>query len=491
MISVQDLYYSYGKEPIFSGAGFYLGKNQKAGLVGANGSGKSTLFKLITGEEIPDEGKVEIGAKFLLVPQEIKRDPEMDAAKTIREYLIPPSFAKATAGKEDYELLRIMSKLELAQFNLDTNPTILSGGQKTKLAIIRALVQEPEILLLDEPTNFLDIAGKEWVMNFLARYPYTLMIVSHDLQLLDSKIDKILEINPQTKKIDEYTGNYSSYLKLKTEKDELLIRQINVQQRHIAQMKKGWLKISHVKSGKGIRQKLQLEKRIALMKEKLPLMPPEAKRIKVKLPDPNWIGEMPIIAEHLFKSYGSKKVLTDVNFNIKRGERMALVGPNGAGKSTLIKILLGKLEPDGGEILTNDKLSIGYYSQEFETFDFDKSLYMTLKDASGLPEGIIRAQLGRFLFSGEKAFQKVGSLSGGEKTRLSIAILLCQKHNLLILDEPTTYLDVLSQRLILEALKTYKGAMIIVSHTPEFIEELKPSRKFFLPENRTELCSYI
>lgn len=482
MISVKDLQYSYGKEPIYNGASFYVGKNEKVGLVGANGSGKSTIFKLITGEEMPDDGSVKVDGKVLLVPQEVKHDPEMEKAKTIRDYLDPNNI------KEDYELLRITSKLELAQFGLDTPPTGMSGGQRTKLAIARALVVEPEILLLDEPTNFLDTAGKEWVMNFLGRYPKTLLIVSHDLNLLDAKIDKILEVNLQTKKIDEYAGNYSAYVKLKSEKEGLLVRQIHVQEQHIKRMEKGLIKMAHVKSEKGVRQRLQLEKRLEQMQESLPAMPMEAKRIKIKLPDPAWVGEIPIMAEHLYKSYGTKKVLTDVSFDIKRGERIALIGANGAGKSTLIKILMDMATPDNGEVVRDDKLKIGYYSQEFENFDFDKNLMETVKEKSGEPEQIIRAQLGRFLFTGDRAIQKVGSLSGGEKTRLSIALLLVQNFNLLILDEPTTYLDVLSQRLILEALKLYKGAMIIVSHTPEFIEELKPSRKFYLPENKIELC---
>jgi len=488
MISVKDLFYAYGKEPIFSGGEFFLGKGQKAGLVGANGAGKSTLFKLLTGEEYPDDGKVLVDGNVLLVPQEVKRDPEMESAKTIREYLTKPTHSgKSRVLKEDYELLRIISKLELGRFRLDSPPPHLSGGQKTKLAIARALVQEPDVLLLDEPTNFLDTEGKKWVMNFLGRYPNTLMVVSHDLNLLDSKIDKILEINTQTKKIDEYAGNYSDYLKLKGEKEELLVRQIHVQERHIAQMKKGWLKMSHVKSEKGIRQKLQLERRIEKMEESLPQMPQEAKKFKVKLPEPTWVGELPIIGENLYKAFGSKKVLVNVSFDTKRGERMALMGPNGAGKSTLIKILMGDLMPDEGEVLRDEKLNIGYYSQEFETFDFNKTLFQTMQDVCGLPEGVIRSQLGRFMFSGDRAFQKVGSLSGGEKTRLSIALLLVQRFNLLILDEPTTYLDVLSQRLILEALKSYQGAMLIVSHTPEFIEELKPNRKFLLPENKMVL----
>lgn len=481
MILVKDLLFSYGREPIFLNASFFIGKNQKVGIVGANGSGKSTLFKLITGEDQPDSGQIKVDGKALLVPQEIKYDPEMEKSNTIREYLDPRH------QKEDYELNRVISKLELSQFDLNTQPLNLSGGQKTKLAIARGLIMEPDILLLDEPTNFLDTAGKQWVMNFLGHYPHTLIIVSHDLNLLDTKIDKILEINLNTKKIDEYTGNYSDYVELKTNKDELLVRQIHVQERHIAQMKKGWLKMSHVKSEKGVRQRLQLEKRIEQMADSLPAMPFEAKKIKVKLPPPSWIGEIPIMAENISKKYGNKVVLQDVSFDIKRGERIALMGPNGAGKSTLIKILMGRVTADEGQIIYDDKINIGYYSQEFETFDFNKNLLETVRTKCQLPEEQIRSQLGRFLFSGDRIFQKVASLSGGEKTRLSIALLLVQKFNLLILDEPTTYLDVLSQRLILEALKLYQGAMIVVSHTPEFINELKPSRKFFLPENKWQL----
>jgi len=478
MISGKNLSYSYGKEPIFKGTSFFVAKNSKVGLVGANGSGKSTLFKLIIGEEYPDEGKIETSGQIISVPQEVKRDEKMEKAETIHDYLDPKNV------KEDYELLKIISRLELAHLSLDDAPQFLSGGQKTKLAIARALIFEPDILLLDEPTNFLDTEGKKWVMNFLSKYAKTLIIISHDLNLLDKNITKILEVNTQSKQIEEYTGNYTDYLRLKGDKDALLVRQIHVQERHIVQMKKGWLKISHVKSEKGVRQRINLEKRIEKMENNLPDMPMEAKKIKMQLPEPSWVGEVPLIAEGLSKSFGNKKVLNEVNFDIKRGERIALVGQNGAGKSTLIKLLMETLTADSGEIVKDDKLKIGYYSQEFEVFDFDKTLIETVREKCEMGEEALRSLMGRFLFPGEKVFQKIGSLSGGEKTRLSIATLLAKNYNMLILDEPTTYLDVLSQRLILEALKSYKGAMIIVSHTPEFIEELKPSRKFLLPENK-------
>jgi len=484
MISVKNLSFTFGPTPLFKDTSFFIAKGNKIGLVGANGSGKSTLFKLITGDEFPDEGKVEVSGSFISVPQEVKRDESMEKASSLRDYLDPKN------DKEDYELSRIVSNLELGRLSLDSSPRDLSGGQKTKLAIARALVAKPDILLLDEPTNFLDTAGKAWVMNFLGRYPNTLIVISHDLALLDKDIDKILEVDLQSKKIVEYSGNYSSYLKLKEEKDALLVRQIHVQEQHIKRMKKGWLKTSHVKSSKGVRQRLQLEKRIEKMEETLPDMPLEAKKIKITLPPLSWVGELPIMAENISKSYGSKKVLDSVSFDIRRGECIALLGKNGAGKSTLIKIFMEMISPDSGELVKDDKLKVGYYSQEFETFDFDKTLYDTVKEKCHLPEGPLRSLLGKFLFTGDKVFQKVGTLSGGEKTRLSIATLLSQDFNLLILDEPTTYLDVLSQRLILEALKSYKGAMLLVSHTPEFVEELKPSRKFYLPENKMQLCYY-
>ena len=482
MITVKNLHYGYGKQVLFNGASFFVAKNSKVGLVGANGAGKSTLFKLITGEEHPDDGKIEVGGRIMSVPQEVKHDETMEKATSIRNYLDPKDL------KEDYEIMRIISKLELAHLSLDSSPKNLSGGQKTKLAISRALISEPDILFLDEPTNFLDTAGKEWVMSFLGRYPKTVVVISHDLALLDKDITKILEVNLQSRQIDEYNGNYTTYVKLKEEKETLLVKHIHVQERNIVEMKKGYLKIAGARSEKGVRQKINLANRIEKLEAALPEAPMASKKLKMQLPEPAWVGEIPLMAQNICKSYGFKKILTNVCFDIKRGERISISGQNGAGKSTLIKILMGMLKHDTGDIIKDDKLNVGYYSQEFETFDFEKTLYETVKDKCQMGERELRTLLGKFLFTGDKVFQKIGSLSGGEKTRLSIATLLAKNYNLLVLDEPTTYLDVLSQRLILEALKSYKGAIIIVSHTPEFITELKPSRRFLLPENKMELC---
>ncbi len=486
MILVRDLSYNYGLEPIFKSASFTVTFGSKVGLVGTNGSGKSTLFRILAGEIDEDQGRIEISGKVILVPQEVKQDEEMENAKTIREYL------NSRGGKkEDYEMRRIMAGLDLDVFDLEHSPKEMSGGQKTRLAIARGLISEPNILLLDEPTNFLDAKGKNWVMQYVGKCKNTVIVVSHDLDLLDKDIDKVLFINKNEKSIEEYNGNYSAFVRQKEEEEALQIKNVSEQKKKITAMKKGYTKISNATSEKGVRQKLQLKRRIEAMEEKLPSMPIEAKKIRVKLPEPDWIGEIPLMMEHICKSYGKKKVLEEVNFDIKRGERIALVGENGAGKSTLIKIIMGMVEADSGEIISDEKLKIGYYSQEFETFDYNKTLIETLKEKCDIGETELRSQLGRFLFSGDKVFQRVGSLSGGEKTRLAIALLLVQKFNLLILDEPTTYLDVMSQRLILEALKMYKGAMIVVSHTPEFVEELNPERKFLLPENKMILSGKV
>lgn len=478
MIKATKISYSYGSEPLFENASFSVGNNIKAGLVGPNGAGKSTLFKLIRGVDSVVVGKLETSGKIGYVPQEVKTDEVLDNAKAIREYIDPHS------KKEEYELETMLHGLELQKISLSSPPQKLSGGQKTKLAILRALIDEPDILLLDEPTNFLDTDGKIWIMSFLSTYPKTLLMVSHDLELLDKHIDKVISINPYTRTVEEYKGNYTTYKKLKKEHDALLKRKIINEQKHIKHMEQGLIKMQRFTSKKGVRQRTVLKRRIERLKENLPELPKEIQRIKMTLPDPSPTGELPIAAYGVTKLFHDELILADVSLSLRKKERVALLGPNGAGKSTFIKILIGSLLPDSGEVVRDSNLSIGYYSQEFETFDPEHTLFEVMEEKSSWNEGKIRPFLARFNFQRDKIFQKISTLSGGEKTRLSIALLMVQDHNLLILDEPTTYLDVLSQRIILDALKEYKGAMLFVSHTEEFVEELQPSRVLLLPENK-------
>lgn len=477
MIRATDISFSYTDVPLYRGS-FAVVDNTKVGIVGPNGAGKSTLFKLLMKMESLDSGTLEVEGSIGYVPQEVKRDPEMEKVFDIRSYIDPYS------KKFDFELRKMLDGLELENLLLEGSMMNLSGGQKTRLALARALLLEPDILLLDEPTNFLDKAGKKWVMNFLSNYPKTLLLVSHDLKLMDHAIDKVIALNPLDKTIEEYIGNYTNYIKVKKQKEDLLKRQIVTEQKHISHMKEGLIKMARFKSEKGVRARIRLKRRIEKLEANLPPLPKEIKRIKFKLSDPAWIGEMPIIAKNISKSFGEESVLEDVSLSIKRYERIALIGPNGVGKSTFIKIIMGLIQPDEGTLIPDEKLKIGYYSQEFENFDMEKTIMETVQKQTDVGERYTRPLLARFLFSGDKVYQKVGSLSGGEKTRLSIALLLLKDYNMLILDEPTTYLDVLSQRVLLEALKQYKGTLLIVSHTEEFIQELKPSRALILPENK-------
>ena len=479
MIKAVNITYSYTDVPLFVDGNFTVGTGNKVGLVGPNGAGKSTLFSLIMGKYELDKGKLVTDGSIGFVPQEVKYDPIMESAVSIRDYVDPENL------HEDYQLEKMLAGLELHSLALSSPPQQLSGGQKTKLALLRALVQEPDILLLDEPTNFVDVDGKKWVMHFLAHYPKTLLLISHDLKLIDVYIDKVIAIDPLTKKIDEFNGNYTTFVAVKKQRDELARRHIMMEQKHLIQMKKGLEKMARYTSEKGVRRRTNLKRRIQKIQLSLPDMPQEIRGIKCKMMEPAWMGETPFIIKNLCKSYDDNPVLDNVSFSIRRFERIVLVGPNGVGKSTLIKILMGILEKDSGEIIPDEKVKIGYYSQEFETFDMEKTVLDTINEfAPQTNESFIRPLLARFMFQGRKVFQPVKTLSGGEKTRLSLAMLLLRDFNLLILDEPTTYLDVLSQRIILEALKQYKGTMLLVSHTETFIKELKPTKALLMSENK-------
>lgn len=472
MLQVIDLTFGYSEKPLYKGVNFVVGKGQKVGLVGPNGSGKSTLLSIIQGEENSFIGKVNVHGTVTLVPQEIKNNADMDASNTVRDYVDKNNHF------QNFEIYKMFKGLEL-NINLSHNPRTLSGGQKTKLSLARALMLNPDILLLDEPTNFMDINGKTWVMKFLAEYQGTVIVVSHDLELMDQSLDKIFAVTPYNSTITEYKGTYSDYIRLKKENEEKLKREFEIKSRHLKRTEERYNTSRAVASKSIIRRKLERERL------SLPQIPEELRKINVTLPIPKKVGELPIRAINIKKNYDELQILHDVNLTVVRNQKIVLIGTNGTGKSTFIKILMGLLDATSGEVFKHPDLSIGYYSQEFETFDFSKTVMDTFCDATKKDESFARSFLGRYMLSGNKVYQSVGSLSGGEKTRLSISILTGKDNNLLILDEPTTYLDVMSQRIILESLKEYKGTMIVVSHTPDFIKELKPDKAFLFPEEKS------
>lgn len=472
-IRATDISFSYGEKPLLVEASFRIEDGQKVGLVGENGTGKSTLLKLFRGEESPDEGDIQIDGTMELVPQEVKRDPILDSAKSIMAYVNPDDVI------EEHQIRKLFAGLGIGEVDLDSPPQGYSGGVKTKFALTRALLKEPDILLLDEPTNFMDIEGKKWVMGLLAQYPKTLILISHDLSLMDKAIDRVMYVNKHTHKIEEYKGNYTKYLRLQKEAADVFKKQVVGQQRQIA-------KLEHAIKVIGVDARIVMQRRIARLKEVLPELPPEVRSIKIQLPEPARSGDILVTARAISKSYDELQVIKNLNFSIRRGEKIAMLGPNGVGKSTLIKLLIGQIKPDSGVVEWNPMNRLGYYSQEFEDFDMEQSVLRLFMDKCQRMESFCRPFLGKFNFPSSKVHQKVGTLSGGEKTRLSIAMLCSTDANLLILDEPTTYLDVMSQRVILDALKSYKGTMIIVSHTEEFIKELKPDKVFLMPEAKMD-----
>lgn len=477
---VRDLEFGYGDTILWTGVNFAVHPNQKVGLVGLNGAGKSTLLKMLQGELHPDSGLITFSGTVGYVPQEVKRDKRLEQAETVLEYVNPDHKV------EEHELRKILFGLGLVDIPLTSSPRSYSGGVKTKLAIARALIAEPDLLLLDEPTNFMDQEGKRWVMNLLSQYPKTLILISHDLELMDRSIDHVLYINTHSRQVEVYTGNYSSFKRQQKEAEELFRRQVETQAKKIRHMEESMTKIARYKSKKGVKVKTRLRHKLEEAKANLPSLPPEIKAIKIHLPEPERVGEIPILARGISKSYGDKKIFSNLDFTIRRGEKVALLGPNGVGKTTLIKVLLGQMESEGGVIRRSEMLKVGYYSQEFENIEMERSVLSTFCETVERMESYARSFLGRFNLSGSKVDQSVASLSGGEKTRLSIAMLCARPYNMLVLDEPTTYLDVLSQRIILEAIKSYKGTLLIVSHTEQFVKEIKPDYVYLMPEGKSD-----
>ncbi|MBI4137439.1 ABC-F family ATP-binding cassette domain-containing protein [Candidatus Roizmanbacteria bacterium] len=483
MIFAKELCFSYGSGLVFDRVNFAVGNNQKVGLVGPNGAGKSTLFKLIQGTEEPDSGIISVQGTIGYVPQEVKHDVFLEQSSAIRDYIDPHRI------KKDFELKKLLSGLELSPVSVSSLPQKLSGGQKTKLALARALIAEPDILLLDEPTNFMDTQGKLFVMNFLSRYKKTLIVVSHDLKLLDKSVDKILFINTQFHHVETYTGTYSDSQKLIEEKEKLLKRTIKAKQQHIKRMEQALPKLYKLTSDKGVRARVRQQERIRREKEKLPPMPQELKKFSLRLPDPPRSGELPIRIRDISHSYEKKKVLSHLSFSVQRNERIILIGPNGAGKSTLIKVIMKLLKPNEGTVEYDERLMIGYYSQEFESLDPEKTMLSTVLLHTEITEQKARSFLARFLFDHSRVKQKVKELSGGEKTRLAMALLILNNYSMLVLDEPTTYLDPLSQRVVLESLKAYRGTLLLVSHSEDFVKELQPHRALILPAGKLVLWS--
>ncbi|HZU01078.1 MAG TPA: ABC-F family ATP-binding cassette domain-containing protein [Ktedonobacteraceae bacterium] len=520
MLQVNTIRLSYGPRLILDDVSCTVAPGEKAGLIGVNGAGKSSLLKIIAGLQEADGGTVMLPRSYGYLSQDVAHETSVTEGCTVRNFIFSStgldtalrtyetlsvklaesangtlasllrSFEQAQDALErlgyydaDARAEQLIAGLNIGGVTLERDVATLSGGQKTKLALVRLLFQSPDLLMLDEPTNFLDVEATTWLMDFLASYRGGLLIISHDLDLLDRSINKILRLNEFTHKLEEYRGNYSNYLKITGDALALMERTKTQQEREIARLRKTSEKLRGYGATR-VSQRIAIDKRVAALEASKPKIPQSSQRIKIDFPMRQLSGQLVLRAERLAKSYGKRAIFRNISFQIERGQRLVIVGLNGTGKTTLIRTLLGFTSLSAGNVTMGDRIRIGYYAQENEGLNYENTV---LNETSAiLPEDIkrVRGVLGRFLFSGDRVFQQIGTLSGGEKTRLALAKMVLDGPNLLVLDEPTTHLDVLSKSIIGEALGNYKGTIIAVTHDIEFVRHLNPNTLLLMPEGK-------
>ncbi|KXU37672.1 ABC transporter ATP-binding protein [Cephaloticoccus primus] len=481
MLTLADVSKSYGTRELFAQVSLFVARSDRFGLVGANGAGKTTLFNLILGEEQPDSGVIEWerGADFGFLPQE--------SAPVGEETIL----SIATGGAkldlegdddEDYDIdwtlepraRKILAGLGFKDADMTLPARSFSGGWIMRAHMARLLVAEPALLLLDEPTNHLDLEALLWFQDYLTRYPGGLVIISHDRAFLNALCTGILELRGQ--RLHRYHGNYDDYLEEKEARKEQQSALFKNQQREIAHLQK-FVDRFGAKASLASRAKSR-EKQIARLKEVAIEEPDdELRRINFRFPQPPRSGLKVIELKAVEQAYGEHVVYRDLNFAAERGQKLVLVGPNGAGKSTLLKILGGVIPIRSGTRELGANVTAGYFTQNRgENLNLGATVLDNMLElrtaANGLTEQQSRALLGAFLFRKDDVFKKAGVLSGGEKSRLALARLLVDPPNLLLMDEPTTHLDIASIDALIRALRDFTGTFIFISHDVHFIRQL-------------------
>ncbi len=507
MISLSNLAVHFGGNYLFDGVSLTISKGDKIGLIGRNGSGKTTLLRIIARWDTPETGTVAIPNDFKIgyLPQEVKIETDkniFDEASTALEEIkgaerdvavLSDEIAERTDYEsKSYELLlhkldrsnerlrllggasaeavveRILVGLGFSRKDFGKKVAEFSGGRQMRIELAKILLQAPDCVLLDEPTNHLDIESLAWVEAYFKKFPGSIVLVSHDKKFLDSVTNRTAELVGG--KMYDYKAPYSEFVAWREERMETLEKAFKNQRRKIAQTER-FIERFRYKSTLATRVQSrikQLEKT-----ERIELDEVAREEVKIKFPTAPRCGIIAAEARNLTKSYGDNLVLDRVNFTIERGERIAFVGKNGEGKSTLSRILAGK-ESAEGSVKIGLNVHIGYFAQkQAETLDESASVFDVIdRAATGDMRMQIRNLLGAFLFSGDDVYKKVKVLSGGEKARLAIAKMLLEPMNLMILDEPTNHLDMISKDVLKDALKTYDGALIIVSHDRDFLDGL-------------------
>ena len=505
VLSCQNISKSYGTDEILKKVSFGIEANEKAAIVGINGAGKSTLLKIMMQEIQADEGEVILAKDktigYLAQYQDVSghrtiKEEVLEAKKELIEmeerlrkmeslmnelsgeelehhlnayHKLNEEFELAGGYAYKSEVTGILKGLGFLEEEFDKKMESLSGGQKTRVSLGKLLVTKPDVLLLDEPTNHLDIESIRWLEGFLMNYKGAVVIVSHDRYFLDRVVTKVVELFQH--KATVFLGNYSEYAKKKAKVREDLLKQYYNQQREIKHQEEVITKLRSFNREKSIRRAESREKMLDKI-ERIEKPTEENTDIKIVL-EPNVVsGNDVLTVEHLSKSYPSRHLFSDLSFEIKRGERVALIGNNGTGKTTILKIINQLIEADAGSVTLGSNVSIGYYDQEHQVLSREKTIFEEISDDyPNLTQTQIRNVLAAFLFTEDDVFKRIADLSGGERGRVSLAKLMLSDANFLILDEPTNHLDITSKEILESALNQYTGTVFFVSHDRYFINK--------------------
>jgi len=522
VISVQNLELRAGARLLMEDVTFRVDNGDKIGLVGRNGAGKTTMTKVLAGLALPAEGTVTRSGSIGYLPQDPKVDDMTQLARDrilsargldgvtkkmrqAQEDMASEDESIRTKGMRRYDRLEaefiagggyaaeseaavITSNLDLPERVLAQPLETLSGGQRRRVELARILFSAADTMLLDEPTNHLDADSILWLREFLKNFSGGLLVISHDVELMELVVNRVFYLDANRCVIDQYNMGWKNYLSQREQDEHRRKRErANAQKKAQALMEQA--NKMRAKATKAVAAQ-QMIKRAERMMRGLEDERQTDKVAAIRFPEPAPCGKTPLSAQSLSKSYGSLEIFTDVDLAIDRGSRVVVLGLNGAGKTTLLRMLAGNTAPDTGEVVYGHGAKIGYFAQEHEILDGERTVLENMKSAApDLDDTRVRTILGSFLFSGDDVEKPAGVLSGGEKTRLSLATLVASSANILLLDEPTNNLDPASRKEILNALKAYKGAIVMVSHDEGAVEALNPERVLLLPDAVEDLWS--
>ena len=499
---------SFGVDIILNQITFSVNEGSRLGVVGGNGAGKTTLFNIIAGEMSPDSGEIYklrdttmayLPQNTVLMSEKTIWDelmevfrPLLDMEETLRQMeakmadYISMDEGEYTRLLNEYSRLQetfdrqggysyesfirgVLVGLGFSPEEFDSPIDHLSGGQKTRVALTKVLLEKPSLLLLDEPTNHLDLDAMQWLEEYLQSYPGTIMVISHDRYFLDALCDHILEVENKTARL--YSGNYSSYVDQKAQWIAQREREYKAQQREIARQEEIIERYRSFNREKSIRAAESRQKRLDKMERVEKVY--HGDQISFSFDIDRQSGRDVLAVDSLSKAFGDNRLFEDISFNIRLGDRVALIGPNGCGKSTLFKIILGKIPPSSGTVKTGTGVEIGYYDQELQSLDPNNTVLEELwRDFPHMRETEIRNALAARLFRGDSVYKSVGSLSGGEKGHLLLTKLVLANNNFLLLDEPTNHLDMPSREELERALLEFPGTILMISHDRYFLNKL-------------------